>query len=117
MKLPTLGSDIGAAERRIEQAKRQARENFAQVRSAIRSRLARPSSLLVATGMGALLGVWFARRNKPPVEKQGVSAWAPIVGVVSTLILRFAMQRLVEPHLRPDSPGAQHSAMGTSENT
>lgn len=119
MKLPTLDSDIGAAERRIGQAKRQSRAHFAQVRLAIRARLARPSSLLVATGAGTLLGVWFARRNRtaPRAVPPGVSAWTPIVGVLSTLVLRYAVQRLSDAWARPDTPEAWHSVAENPVNT
>lgn len=117
MKLPTLDSDIGAAERRIEQAKRQSRAHLAQVRSVMRARLARPSSLLVATGVGTLFGVWFARRNRtaPRAEPPGVSAWTPIVGVLSTLVLRYAMQRLSDARARVGTSGLQHSAIENPE--
>lgn len=94
-------ADIAAAESRLAQAKRDAHTSFTQVRSAIDSRLTQPSSLLVVTGVGALLGVWFARRNKRATRQAGVSAWAPIVGVVLTLLTRFGMQRLADTWTRP----------------
>lgn len=94
-------SDIAAAESRLAQAKHDARASFAHVRSAIGSRLTQPSSLLVVSGVGALLGVWFARRNKRAAKQDGVSAWAPIVGVVFTLLTRFGMQRLADTWTRP----------------
>lgn len=112
MKLPFLDSDIGAAERRVKQAKLQSRAHFAQVRSAIRARLARPSSLLLATGLGALLGVWFARRRNRTqlrAEHPGVSAWTPIIGMLSTQLLRHAALPLTDARLRPDVLEAQHS--------
>lgn len=94
-------SDIVVAECRLAQAKRESREDFSQVRSAIGSRLAQPSSLFVVTGLGALLGVWFARRNKPQAKQEGVSAWAPILGVVFTLLIRFSLQRLADTWTHP----------------
>lgn len=109
MKPPSTRSDIFAAERRLEQAKRQSLESFAHIRSAIRSRLAQPSSLLMATGLGALLGVWFARRSKPRVKHEGVSAWTPIVGLVSTYLLRFAIQRFADTWERQRTSDSQHS--------
>lgn len=99
-------SDIAAAESRLAQTKRDARASFTHVRSAIGARLTQPSSLLVVTGVGALLGVWFARRNKLPARQAGVSVWAPIVGVVFTLLTRFGMQRLADTWTRPRADAA-----------
>lgn len=106
MKRSPTRSDIFSAECRLAQAKRVSRASFAQLRSAIGSRLAQPSSLLVATGAGSLLGVWFARRNKSPLKQDVVSARTPIVGLVSTLLMRFGLQRLADTWIRlrdPDS--------------
>jgi hypothetical protein len=106
MKRSLTRSDIFSAECQLVQARRASRECFAQVRSAIGSRLAQPSSLLVAMGLGTLLGVWFARRNKPSVKQDAVSVRTPIVGLVSTLLMRFGLQRLVDTWIRlrvPDS--------------
>lgn len=93
--LSVIRFDVLQAERQLEQAKRESHANVASLRSAIRSRLAQPSSLLVMTTLGAVLGVWLARRNKPRVESENISAWGPIVGMVSTYLGRFGMQRLV----------------------
>jgi lipopolysaccharide export LptBFGC system permease protein LptF len=106
MKHSLTQSGINSAECRLVQSRRASRESFAQMRSAIRSRLAQPSSLLVTTGLGALLGVWFARRHRPRVKQDAVSVRAPIVGLVSTLLLRFGLQRLADTWMRlrdPDS--------------
>jgi hypothetical protein len=106
--------DIFSAECRVAHSKLATRARFAQLRSALRSRLVKPSSLLVATSAGALLGVWFARRHKPQDKQEGVSVWAPIVGLASTLFIRFGMQGLagwVRPRhpdtatQEPDPPG------------
>ena len=100
MKRSPTRSDIFFAEYRLVQAKHVSRASFAQLRSAIRSRLAQPSSLLVASCAGALLGVWFARRNKPQLKPDAVSVQAPIVGLVYTLLVRLGMQRLAETWTR-----------------
>lgn len=107
MKLFPDRSAIPEAERQLAQAKIDSHASIAQVRSAIGVRLAQPSSLLVVTGLGALLGVWFARRNKPRDKQDGVSVWAPIVGVASTLLIRFAMQRLAERWARSHNTDSQ----------
>ena len=114
MKRSSTRSDIFSAECQLAQSKRASRESFAQVRSAVHSRLAQPSSLLMATGLGALLGVWFARRSKPRVKHEGVSAWAPIVGLASTYLIRFAMQRLADTWVRVNTSDPQHSATENS---
>lgn len=90
-------SAILTAECQLAQAKCETREHFVQVRSAIRARVAKPSSVLAMTGVGALFGVWLARRNKPQIKQQGVSAWTPIAGIAgltSSYLSRFGMQRL-----------------------
>jgi len=109
MKRPPTRSAIFSAECRLAQSRRASHESFAQVRSAMRSRLAQPSSLLVATGLGALFGVWFARRNKPRVKQGAVSVRAPIVGLVSTLLVRFGLQRLADTWTRLRDSGSAAS--------
>lgn len=94
-------SEIFAAECQLAHNQLVAREHMAQVQSAIHARLVQPSSLLAVTGMGALLGVWFARRNRPRDKQGGVSAWAPIAGVAFTFLIRFAVQQLAERWTRP----------------
>ena len=96
MKRSLTRSDIFSAECQLAQSKRASRESFAQVRSAIGSRLVQPSSLLVATGLGTLLGVWFARRHRPRINQDVVSVRAPSLGMVSTLLMRFGLQRLAD---------------------
>ena len=105
MKRWPTQSEILSAESQLAHNQLVARERLAQVRSAIRSRMVQPSSLLVVTGLGALLGVWFARRSKPRDKQDGVSVWAPIAGVASTLLIRFAMQHLAERWQRPRNTG------------
>ncbi len=94
--MPTR-SAILTAECQLAQAKCETRENFVQVRSAVRARVAKPSSVLAMTGAGALFGVWLARRNKPQITQKGVSAWTPIAGIAgltSSYLSRIGMQRL-----------------------
>lgn len=93
-------SGILAVEYRLAQDRRALRESFAQVESAVRSRLAQSSSLLIATGAGALLGAWFARQRKHRLKPDAVSVRAPIIGLVSTLLVRFGMQHLAGTWMR-----------------
>jgi hypothetical protein len=88
--------DIFSAECQLAQTKLVSRASFAQVRSTIRTRLAQPSSIFVVTSLGALLGIWFARRNKPRVRQEAVSVRVPIVDLLSTLFIRFGLQRLAD---------------------
>ena len=98
-------SEIISAESQLAHSQLVAREHLAQVRTAIRARLVQPWSLLTVTGLGALLGVWFARRGKLRDKQDGVSAWAPIAGVAFTLLIRFAVQHLAERWTRPRNKG------------
>jgi len=98
-------SEIFSAESQLAHSQLVAREHLVQVRSAIRSRLVQPWSLLAVTGLGALLGVWFARRGKLRDKQDGVSAWAPIAGVAFTFLIRFAVQHLAERWTRPRNKG------------
>lgn len=111
MKFWPTRSDIFFAECRLAHSKLAARTSFAQLRSTIRSRLAKPSSLLVVTGAGTLFGVWLARRNKARSGRAAVPARTPvartpIAGLVYTFLIRFGLQRLAETWVRlrqPDS--------------
>jgi len=58
----------------------------------------------MVASLGALLGVWFARRNKPRAEPNAVSARAPIVGLISTFLIRFGWQRLADTWIRLRHP-------------
>jgi hypothetical protein len=99
-------SDIFSSECRLARSILESRASFAQARSTLRTRLTKPSSLLVVTGAGALFGVWLARRTKARSGQDTVSARVPILGPVSTLLTRFGLQLLTETWTRlrhPDS--------------
>ncbi len=100
MKPRPTRSDIFSAEYRLAHSKLESRASFAQLRSALHSRLTKPSSLLVVTGLGALFGAWFARRAGPRVKPDAVPVRAPIVGLVYTFLIRFGLQRLAETWVR-----------------
>ncbi len=98
--LPTQ-FDIASAESQLAQSKRVTRASFAQVRSIVHSRLARPSSLLIVTGLGILVGVWFARRNNPRVTQDAVPVKTSVVGWVTAYLLRrFGLQGLADAWTR-----------------
>lgn len=95
---------IRTAERQLAESKRASRENYRRIRSALRLRLGQPSSLFVAAGVGALIGVRFARRNKTHVAPDRSAASTPLADVVSTLLIRFGMQRLADAWARSRNP-------------
>lgn len=107
MSRASTQSDILAAERQLARAQLETRAGLDRVRLAIRARLARPSSLLVATGLGVLLGVRFARRNKTPVEPGMVAKPAPLPGLVTAFLIRFGLHRLAEAWQRLRAPAPQ----------
>lgn len=91
---PFNRSVILVAEHQLEKSKHEARDRYRRVQSALRSRLGRPLSLLVVAGVGALIGVWFARRNKTRRTPDGIAASPPLADLVSAFFIRFGMRRL-----------------------
>lgn len=101
------GSDVAAiraAEFRVGQSGRDARDGLLRARAAIGANLARPSVLALAAGAGALLGFVFVRRPDPPERPS--SAGTDVAGTASTasplaaVILRYGLRYLLSV-LRP----------------
>jgi len=106
-------SDIFTAERKLEQSRRDTVESFRRFRSALRSRLAQPSSLALAVGLAALIGFWLVRRNKPRTTRAG-DGTSSISGLAIGFLIRFGWQRF-SSFLRDSSASRQeHSAKGVS---
>jgi glutamate-1-semialdehyde aminotransferase len=84
---------ILAAERQLEESKRAFREDRSRLRSALRARLARPSTLVAVSAVGALIGVWFARRNKTaPSKSQDAAPDSPsLTSRVSSLLASYGI--------------------------
>jgi len=102
--------DILTAERKLERSRRDTVESFRRFRSALRSRLAQPSSVALAVGLAALIGFWLMRPNKPrtPRASNGTSSMA---GLAIAFLIRFGWERLSS--LRDSSASRQkHSAAG-----
>lgn len=92
--------DLISAERQLAKAKREAGEHITQVRSAVRSRLTQPSTIFVVTGVGAVLGAWFARRNETRAGQESVSARASIVGILYSYLFHFGLRCLGDTGMR-----------------
>mgnify|MGYP003394327564 CR=1 FL=1 len=88
------------AERQLMKSRSESRENYRRIRSALHLRLGQPSSLLVAAGVGAVIGVRFGRRNKVHVAPDRSAASAPLADLVSAILIRFGMQRLASAWVR-----------------
>ena len=94
-------SAVFTAERKLAQSRRDAAESFCRLRSALRSRLAQPSSLAFAVGLAALIGFWMARRKEPRTARAGSGTFKPIAGLAIALLIRFGQRLAEEP--RPSS--------------
>jgi len=105
---PFTRSAISAAEHRLAQSRHEARDHYRGVRSALRARLGQPLFLLVVAGTGALVGVWLARRGKPPLAPAAVAAPPPHPNIISAFFIRFGMQRLVDAWIRYRASALQH---------
>lgn len=102
MRAPTRAA-IYAAELKVAQAKRDARDSTSRVRVALRATLARPTTLALIAAAGGLYGFWLARRPQPTATKTPTStsaststavATTSVAGVVLAFIVRYVMQHL-----------------------
>jgi len=111
MKHAPTRSAIFAAERKLAQSRRDTEQSYGRFRSALRSRLARPSSLAWAVGLAALIGFWLVRRNKPrTATRAGSGTSNSMAGIAIAFLIRFGWQRF-SSFLR-DSSASRHSATG-----
>jgi len=113
MKHAPTRSAIFAAERKLVQSRRDTEESYGRFRSALRSRLARPSSLALAVGLAALIGFWLVRRNKPrTATRAGNGTSTSMAGLAIAFLIRFGWQRFSR-FLRDSSASRQkHPATG-----
>jgi lipopolysaccharide export LptBFGC system permease protein LptF len=109
MKHAPTRSAIFTTERKLVQARRDTVESFRRFRSALHSRLARPSSLALAVGLAALIGLWLMRR-KPRTARAGKGTSPSMAGLAVALLIRFGWQRLAG-FLR-DASASRHAAAG-----
>jgi hypothetical protein len=112
MKHPPTRSSIFTAERKLAQSRRDTEESYSRLRSALRFRLTRPSSLALAVGLAALIGFWLVRRNKPRTTRAGNGTSSSMAGLAIALLIRFGWQRF-SGFLRDSwTPRQDHPATG-----
>jgi len=89
---------IHAAELRVAQSARDARDGLRRARAAWRAKLAQPATLALAAGTAGLLGFWLARRLKPrassPPVGAGTVGTVSAAGLLGAFIMRYGMQYL-----------------------
>ena len=97
MRAPTLAA-IHAAEQRVAQSGRNARDGMRRARIAFRSTLARPATLALIAGAAGLAGFWLARRPRrqasSTTDGAGVGKKSSAVGVALAFIVRYGIPRV-----------------------
>lgn len=92
MRAPAL-AEIHAVELRLLQSKRNVRHSVDRTRSAVRTAITRPSTVLFVAVTAGIAAFWFARRRRPSMESAAVGAGsatkAARPGVVWTFISRY----------------------------
>jgi len=100
MKISLTASPVVVVEQRLERSKQQLRQQWDQARSTLNSTLVQPSSLLVVTGMGALLGIWLTRGKATAVRFGIASAWPLVRSTLFALLIRFIVQHVTRDRAR-----------------
>jgi len=97
MRAPTLAA-IHAAEQRVAQSGRNARDSLCHARVAFRATLARPATLALVAGAAGLAGFWLVRRPRRQAryttDGAGVGKKASAVGVALAYIVRYGIPRV-----------------------
>jgi hypothetical protein len=93
MKHAPTRSAIFAAERKLVQSRRDTEESYGRFRSALRSRLARPSSRALAVGLAALIGFWLVRRKPRTTTRAGNGTSTSMAGIAIAFLIRFGWRR------------------------
>lgn len=101
-------SAVRAAERRLEQSKRESVQHYRHARSALRALAGHPAFLPIVTGVGALLGIWFATRRRNTRVLQGRKP-APLRGTVAGWIVRAGIRYFAKTWARDRSARPHHS--------
>ena len=97
MKRSTSLATIYAVELRVAQSRRNTLTELRRANAALRSTLARPSTLALVAGVAGIFGFWFERRQEPTKTSPGVpDAARPLssVGVLLAIAVRYGMQWL-----------------------
>lgn len=94
MKLFPAAAPVLAVERRLAHSKRQLHQQLNQTRSTLNWTPSQPLSLLIATGIGTVLGIWLAR-GKTAIVTSIIASIRPVVrSLLITLLVRFLLQRM-----------------------
>lgn len=97
MRAPTL-AEIDVVELRLLQSKRNVRRSVDRTRSALRSVIVRPSTVVFVAVAAGISAIWVARRRRPSIESLPVGAGAATrasrPGVLRTFIWRHETQVL-----------------------
>ena len=97
MKRSTSLATIYAVELQIAQSRRNTLTELRRANAALRSTLARPSTLALVAGVAGIFGFWFERRQKSTQTRPEVSDVAPPpswVGALLAIAARYGMQAL-----------------------
>jgi len=95
-------ASIRAAELRIEQSRRDAREHCRRARAASRALLTRPTTLALAVA-ASVAGLWMIRRAPPSTNTTTVveaAAKTSVIGLTLAFVARYAMQIITPLALR-----------------
>jgi hypothetical protein len=119
MKLEMPSRDeISAAEQRFATSKWDVRDDALQLRLAVRSRIAKPSSLAIAAGTAAILGFLLVRRPKPkpapPPERRKKTAALATQSAVDYALVTVRPRAAHEPHAQCCACAASASAPGAT---
>ena len=110
---------IFAAERRLQQARRDTHDSLRRLRTEVHTRLTRPSTFVLATGLGALVVFALSYRTKTRRVRAGAATAGSIGGIAAAFLAQKAWQELPrilfriwkEPHARfPRREEALHAA-------
>ena len=104
MNRPASKEAIYAAELRVVEAKRATREHFDRSRTALRTTIARPTTLAAVFALATGAGFWLTRKEKRPTKvtyrsrssseaATTAAASTSIAGLVLAFAMRYAMER------------------------
>jgi len=91
MKLFSPSSSVPDAERKLEQSKRQVRQQLDKAQST----LITTSSVLIVTGIAAFAGLWLARKKIAAATIStgaGLAVWSPVLAS----LVRFISERVTK---------------------
>ena len=97
MKRSASLATIYAVELQIAQSRRNTLTELRRANAALRSTLARPSTLALVAGVAGIFGFWFERRQKSTKTRPEVSDVAlppSLVGGLLAIAVRYGMQWL-----------------------